>query len=164
VLCNGLPVQEVVVSPVPFPGFATQYILAKIPLAPVDSMVSLFKDVPVRIAAVRAMLPSRPIFIRQVCRGNLCVACEDDSATCIRSEVVGLQPLIQGGYSANVSSLKRDVLYRFFAPDCAMLLVSGLDLEYASANTAMISSAIDVVSVRTACATNTSYFMEIPVD
>jgi hypothetical protein len=164
VLCSGLPVQEVVVSPVPFVDVPTQFILAKMPLAPVDSMVSLFKGVDANMATLRTTtLPDRnsPVFIRQVCRGNLCMACEDDTATCIRSEVVVLQSL-PGGYSANITSLKRDVLYRFIASDCAALGISGLDAEYVSADTVIISSVIEVSSMRAVC--NSSHFVDIPVD
>ena len=91
------------------------------------------------------------------------MACEDDSATCIRSEIVVVQPLPNGyGCSANVTSLKRDVLYRFVAPECALLGIEGLDAEYICADTVLISSVVEVGSVRAVC--NASSFVDIPVD
>jgi hypothetical protein len=155
-------VQEVVVSPIPFVDVATQFMLARKPLAPADNIVSLFKDVPANVDSIYGMLHT-PIYILQVCRGDYCMACEDSITTCIRSVVVGLQSLADGSYLANTTSLQRDVMYVFVTSDCA-LGFSGLEAESVSNNTVMISSAADVVSVRAVCTSNTSKFVDIPVD
>ena len=162
VLCSGIPVQEVVVSPTALVDVPTQFMLARKPLKPADNIVSLFKSVPANVASIYGTLRT-PVYILQVCRGNYCMACEDSITTCIRSVVVGLQPLADGGYLANTTSLQRDVMYEFVASDC-VLGVSGLEAESVSNNTVMVSSAADVVSVRAVCTSNASKFVDIPVD
>lgn len=110
------------------------------------------------------VLPNQntPIYIRNVCRGSDCVACDDGVATCILPVVVGLLPFANGGYLANITTLQRGVLYVFVAPDC-MLGVSGLGSEFVSDNMVMISPTAEIASVRTVCTRNASNFVDIPV-
>ena len=129
-------------------------------------MVSLFTNVPTAIASIRATIPNHDavIYLRQVCRGTYCVACEDSTATCIRAYVVGMNS--QTGYTANVTSIRRDVLYSFVpttGADCAPV-VTGLSAEYVTDNTVVVSSAAVVNFVRVECVSDASKFLNIPVE
>jgi hypothetical protein len=166
VLCNGVPVKEVVISAAPLVNVTTQVLMAKKPLPPTNSMVTLFANVPTNVAAIRATLPNHAatIYLRQVCRGTYCVACEDSTATCIRLVTVGLDSRV--GYLANTTSIRRDVLYLFTAAtptDCAPQ-ITGLSAEFVSDNLVVISSVAAVSSVRVACVTDGAKFVDIPVD
>jgi hypothetical protein len=166
VLCNGVPVKEVVISAAPLVNVTTQILMAKKSLPSTPSMVTLFTNVPSNLQTIRQALPdaSASIYLRQVCRGTYCVACEDSTATCIRSYVVGMDS--QTTYTANITSIRRDVLYTFApatAADCAPR-IDGLADEFTSNAMVVISSVASVSSVRVVCATDAAKFVVLPVD
>ncbi len=187
VLCNGVPVKEINISTTPLVNVTTQVLLAQKPLPPANSMVSLFTAIPDTIASIRAALPNKnaTVYLRQVCRRTYCVACDEGTAACIRYVTVRMQQLLvmEGGggnnssgnttngtnyyyYTNTTSSLKRDVMYTFVnasAYDCVPQ-VTGLSAEFVSNNVVVISSVAAVASVRVACSTNSSLFVDIPVD
>ena len=167
ILCNGVPVKEVIISAAPLENVTTQVLVAKKPMPAANSMVSLFLGVPTNVESIRATLPNRnaTIYLRQVCRGSYCVACEDNTATCIRLVTVGLQSQLGGGYFANATTLKRDVLYVFAAStasDCTPR-ISGVPDEFTSNNLVVISSTAAISTVRVVCVSDESVFVDIPV-
>ena len=167
VLCNGVPVKEVVISAAPLVNVTTQVLMAKKSLPARPSMVSLFTNVPSSIDVIRSALPDpgASIYLRNVCRGTYCVACEESTATCIRSVVVGLTSSFPGEYTANVTSLRPDVLYTFVAAsssDCVPQ-ISGLAAEFTADNMVVLSSAAAVASVRVVCVTDAAQFVVLPV-
>jgi hypothetical protein len=126
-------------------------------------------NVPANIETIRAALPDRSasvIYLRQVCRGTYCVACEDSTATCIRSVVVGMTSSIGSSYTANATAIRRDVLY-IFTPstvsDCAPRIV-GLADEFTSNAMVVISAVASVANVRVECATDGAKFVVLPVE
>ena len=178
VLCNGVPVKEVDVSATPLVNVTTQVLLAQKPLQPASSMVTLFESIPITIASIRASLPNKnaTVYLRQVCRRTYCVACDENSASaCIRYITVGMR-VVDGSwiYSANATSIRRDVMYTFVAASLSSVAVasencipqiSGLSLEFVSNNNVVvISSVANVSSVRVVCSTNSSVFLDLPVD
>ena len=173
VLCNGVPVKEVEISAMQLVNVTTQVLLAQKPLPPASSMVSLFKSIPVTIASIRATLPNKnaTVYLRQVCRRTYCVACDEGSASaCIRYITVGVGVVVGngGGYSANTTSLRRDVMYFFVASSLVVGCVpqiSGLSSEFVSDNTVVVISSVANVSfVRVVCSINSTIFLDIPVD
>jgi hypothetical protein len=173
VLCNGVPVKEVEISAMPLVNVTTQVLLAQKPLPSASNMVSLFESIPVTIASIRATLPNKnaTVYLRQVCRRTYCVACDEGSASaCIRYITVGVGVVVGngGGYSANTTSLRRDVMYFFVASSLVVGCVpqiSGLSSEFVSDNTVVvISSVANVSSVRVVCSSNSTMFLDLPVD
>jgi hypothetical protein len=171
VLCNGVPVKEVEISAMPLVNVTTQVLLAQKPLPSASNMVSLFESIPVTIASIRATLPNKnaTVYLRQVCRRTYCVACDEGSATaCIRYITVGVGVVVEngGGYSANTTSLRRDVMYFFVASSLGCVpQISGLSSEFVSDNTVVvISSVANVSSVRVVCSINPTIFLDLPVD
>ena len=165
VLCNGVPVKEIVVSAIPLVNVSTQILMAQKPMPPADSMVSLFRNVPTNIALIRATLPNKnaTIFLRSVCRGTYCVACDDSTSSCIRLVTIGLRS--QSGYVANATLIQRDVMYAFVAStvaDCAPQ-ITGLSPEFVSDNLVVISSVAAVSSVRVVCVSDAAKFVDIAV-
>lgn len=139
--------------------------MAKKPMPPVDSIVTLFRNIPTNIALIRATLPNKnaTIYLRSVCRGTYCVACDDSTSTCIRLVTIGLSS--QSGYLANATILQRDVMYAFVAStqtDCAPQ-ITGLSAEFVSDNLVVISSVAAVSSVHVVCVSDAAKFVDIPV-
>jgi len=176
VLCNGVPVKEVEISVKPLVNVTTQVLLAQKPLPPASSMVSLFESIPITIASIRATLPNKnaTVYLRQVCRRTYCVACDESSATaCIRYITVGMGVVVGDGggwiYSANTTSLRRDVMYFFVASSSpasgCVPHITGLSPEFVSDSTVVvISSVANVSSVRVECLSNSTIFVDLPVD
>jgi hypothetical protein len=190
VLCNGVPVKEISISTTPLVNVTTQVLLAQKPLPPANSMVTLFASIPDTIASIRASLPNRnaTVYLRQVCRRTYCVACDEGTATCIRYITVRMQGGGSSGDGTNytviastttnnntsssygiiIASLKRDVIYTFVnatAYDCVPQ-ITGISSEFMNSdkNVVVISSVAVVASVRVECSTNTSLFVDIPVE
>jgi hypothetical protein len=97
------------------------------------------------------------------------VACDEGSATaCIRYITVGVGVVVDGGgYSANTTSLRRDVMYFFVASSLVGCVpqISELSPEFVSDNTVVvISSVANVSSVRVVCSINPTIFLDLPVD
>jgi hypothetical protein len=168
VLCNGVPVKEVNVSTTPLLNVTTQVLLAQKPLIPANSMVTLFTGIPSTVESILSSLPNKnaTVYLRQVCRRTYCVACDEGTATCIRYITVGLQSNGTDYYFANATSIKRDAMYSFVnatEADCVPQ-ISGLSAEFVSGNVVVISSVAVVASVRVVCSSNSSLYVDIPVD
>jgi hypothetical protein len=164
VLCNGVPVKEVNISSTPLVNVTTQVLLAQKPMPPANSMVTLFSSIPATLSSIISSLPNKnaTVYLRQVCRRTYCVACDEGTATCIRYITVGLSGL-GGNITANTTSIRRDVMYTFVESYCVPQ-ISGLAAEYVSNNIVVVSSVAVVSSVRVACTSNSSMFVDIPVD
>ena len=167
VLCNGVPVKEVTVSITPLLNVTTQVLLAQKPMPPANSMVTLFTNIPSTLSSILSSLPNKnaTVYLRQVCRRTYCVACDEGTSTCIRYITVAFQS--QGdNYTANATSIKRDVMYTFVpstAADCAPQ-ITDLSAEFVSNNLVVISSVANVSAVRVVCGSNASMSVSIPVD
>jgi hypothetical protein len=164
VLCNGVPVKEVTISITPLVNVTTQVLLAQKPMPPANSMVSLFSSIPAAFSSILSSLPNKnaTVYLRQVCRRTYCVACDEGTATCIRYITVGLSEL-DGNLTANTTSIRRDVMYTF-VPSYCIPQISGLASEFLNDNVMVVSSVAVVSSVRVACTSNASMFVDIPVD
>ena len=171
VLCNGVPVKEMTVVPTPLANVTTQILLAQKPLPPADSMVALFASIPATFASIRATLPNKnaTAYLRQVCRRTYCVACDEGTSTCIRYITVRMRSVDGYRYLAdsNTTSIHRDAMYTFVnasADDCVPQISSLLSSEFVLDNVVVISSVAAVSVVRVECSSNSSMFVEIPVD
>jgi hypothetical protein len=156
-------VKEVIISTTPLVNVTTQVLLAQKPMPPANSMVTLFFGIPSALSSIISSIPKNAtVLLRQVCRRTYCVACDEGTATCIRYITVGLSKL-DGNITANTTSIRRDVMYTFVESYCTPQ-ISGLSAEYVSNNVVVISSVAVVSSMRVACASNSSMFVDIPVD
>ncbi len=162
VLCNGVPVQESVISEFPLVIVSTQFVLAKKSLPPASSLVSLFLGVPDSLNAIQVALPNTSINLRRVCQGGECVVC-DTPTSCIRAVTVGVNN--NSTSVVNTTSLQRDVLYFFVPVPDSGCLPQILDLaaeHTVNGSVMIISSAAQINTVRVACVGNTN-FVDIPL-
>jgi len=156
-ICPGGGTLTVTVTAQPRVDVASQVMLANRPIPPADSLVSLFKSVPVHYAAVQATLPpGLTLYTRQICRGAsaYCVSC-DGSSTCVQQVWVGVSKGSGGVYVFNVSSVPSDALVTFvlISPNmCTPTIV--LSSEYATGLVAAVSSISGIGSIRLSCPTN----------
>lgn len=145
------------VTAAPRVDVVSQVMLANRPIPPADSLVSLFKSIPVHYAAVKVKMPaSIKLYTRQICRGAsaYCVSC-DGSATCVQQVWVGVGQGSGGVYVFNVSSVPADSLIMFVLTVPTMCVPTVvLSAEYATGLTAAVASVSGISSIRLSCPTN----------
>jgi hypothetical protein len=151
-ICAGGGSLQTQTSTTPVAGAASQVMLVQQPLPMANNLVNLVTNIPTKLAAIAAELKVPSVLSRQVCRGTYCIAC-DGTATCVPRMWIGLG---QGTkYTFNVSIIPTDTLVYVVRTNplfCAPTI--GLNSEYLTGNTFILTSISKITSVTFSCATN----------
>lgn len=163
-LCPGGSALMVNTTLAPLTDVNSQLMLVQQPLPPAQNLVSLLLSVKPQIDALKATLPAQmTVFVRQVCRGTYCIAC-DGTDTCVPYVWVGIYQGRAGKYTFNVSSVNVDSVVRFSLMNktlCAPTI--NLPTEYLLDYTVALSAAGGISSIGLTCPTNQLIGASLPV-